>query len=230
MNERERMIGDLIIIFLGIASVWAAYKLFTMETKYTAFTFGLGLFLVSFVIGGIIAQNSSLFNEFFTPEINGVLIDVESNKPIPNVDVVVGWESISYIFPESSIRTWLKSINIKTDSSGKFHAPKHYKSLALRAPFFERENSDARLSIFNLDFDVLRVVNSGKYKTFYMKRITNYQMLKEKYRYLQTLKDIGNNKEKALAVAYLDKFRQHRNEYINKFHIPTDELFWIGVR
>jgi hypothetical protein len=130
----------------------------------------------------------------------------------------------------STVHNHLKSINIKTDSSGRFHAPKHYKSLALRAPFFERINSDSRVSIFNLDFDILRVVKSGKYKTFYMKKITDYQMLKEKYRYLQTLKDVGNDKEKALAVAYLDKFRLHRNEYIKIFHIPTDELFWIGVR
>jgi len=200
-----------------------------METKYSALTFSLGLFLVSFVIGGIIAQNSSLFSEFFTPEINGILIDSETNKPLPNIDVVIGWEGESYVFM-STVHNYLKSINIKTDSSGRFHAPKHYKSLALRAPFFERTNSDSRISIFNLDFDILRVVNSGKHKTFYMKKITDYQMLKEKYRYLQTLKDVGNDKEKALAAAYLDKFRQHRNEYIKMFHIPTDELFWIGLR
>jgi hypothetical protein len=229
VNERGRMIGDLVIICLGIASVWSAYKLFTMQTEYTAFTFGLGLFLISFVIGGILAPNSNLLNEFLTPEINGVLIDAESNKPLPNVDVVIGWEGESYVFM-STVHNYLKSINIKTDSSGRFHAPKHYKSLALRAPFFERKNSDSSISIFNLDFNILKAVNTGKYKTFYMKKITDYQMLKEKYRYLQTLKDVGNDKEKAIAAAYLDKFKQHRNEYIKMFHIPTDELFWIGVR
>lgn len=223
------MIGDLVIILLGIVSVWSAYKLFTMETQYTAFTFSLGLFLVSFVIGGIIAPNSNLLSEFFTPEINGFLIDADSNKPLPNVDVVVGWEGESYALM-STIHNYLKSIKIKTDSSGRFHAPRHYKSLALRFPFFERKNSDSSISIFNLDFNILKVVNSGKHKIFYMKKITDYQMLKEKYRYLDTLKDVGNYEEKALAAAYLDKFKQHRSEYIKKYHIPTDELFWIGVR
>lgn len=223
------MIGDLVIISLGIASLWSAYKLFTMETKYTAFTFSLGLFLVSFVIGGIIAPNSKLFSEFFTPEINGVLIDVESNKPLPNVDVVIGWESESYVFM-STVHNCLKSMNVKTDSSGRFYAPKHYKSLALRAPFFERINSDSRISFYNLDFDILRVVDSGKQKTFFMKKVSDYQMLKEIYRHLQTMKDVGNEKEKALAAAYLDKFKQYRSKYIKRFHIPSNELYRIGVR
>lgn len=222
------MIGDLVILFLGIASIWAAYRLFTMETKYTAFTFSLALCLISFVIGGVIAQNSNLFSEFFTPEINGVLIDSESNKPLPNIDVVVGWEGVSYIFPESSVHNYLKSIHIKTDSNGRFYAPKHYKSLALRAPFFERQNSKSHITIFSLDYSLAKSVSNGKQKILYLKRISNHEMLKDNYSRLESLKSVGNKDEKALATIFLNEFRQHKFEYIKIFNIPRDSQYWLG--
>jgi len=221
------MIGDFVIIFLGIASLWSAYKLFTMETKYTAFTFSLGLFLVSFVIGGIIAPNSNLLNEFMTPEINGVLIDAESNKPLPNVDVVVGWESDFYILM-STVHSRLKSIHIKTDSNGKFHAPKHYKSLALNVPFGYRENSKSHISIFSLDYLRVNSNNIDNQHILYLKKINNHGMLKDNYNILLTLKDIGNKNEKALAITYLDIFKKHRLEYIKKYKIPIDSQYWLG--
>lgn len=221
------MIGDIVIIFLGISSLWAAYKLFTLETQYTAFTFSLGLFLISFVIGGILAPNSNLLNEFMTPEINGVLIDAESNKPLPNVDVVVGWESDFYILM-STVHSRLKSIHIKTDSNGKFYAPKHYKSLALNVPFGYRENSKSYITIFSLDYLRVNSKNIDNQHILYLNKIINHDMLKDNYNTLLTLKDIGNKNEKALALAYLDIFKKHRLEYIKKYKIPIDSQYWLG--
>src|SRR6266568_3147527 len=83
------MIGDLIIISMAIASVWSAYKLFVMDTQYTTFAYAMSICLMSFVIGGVIIPNKGLLNELFSPEINGVLIDSETNKPVPDIDMIV---------------------------------------------------------------------------------------------------------------------------------------------
>ena len=176
----------------------------------------------------IIAPNSNLFSDFFTPEINGVLVDAESNKPLPNVDVVVGWVSVSYIFPGSSALSSLKSMHIKTDSDGKFYAPRRYKSLALNLPFYDRENSKSHITIFSLDYSQTKSILNNKTRIVYLQKISNHEMLKDNYNRLESLKGFGNKQEKALATFYLDKFRQHKTEYIRKFNIPTDSQYWLG--
>jgi len=220
------MIGDIVIISLAIASGWAAYKLFTMETKYSTLAFCLGLLLISFLIGGIIAPNRDLLNGLFSPEINGILIDSETNKPVPDVDVIVAWESYYGEFPYHSGTNHLKSIQVKSDSNGKFHAPSRYRSLAIMLfPLYNRENSYSGIKVFNLDYDVIsKSITNDKTTVVKLKKISSYEQLQKKYEYFLLDERYGDSKSKELAKTYIANIDQHRNDYLKKYGIPKDVL------
>jgi len=215
------MIGDVVIVFLAVASGWAAYKLFTMETKYSTSAFCLGLVLISFLIGGIIAPNKDLLTGLFSPEINGTIIDSETNKPVSDVDIIIDWGSSYGEFPMHSGYSHLKTIHVKSDANGKFYAPSRYRSLAIMLfPLYNRENSNSHISIFSLDYEVIDSRKSDKSKTLILKRITDYNRLTKKYEDLEWSERYGSKTEKALATAYKNKFDQRRREFINKYGIP----------
>jgi len=219
------MIGDVVIVFLAVASGWSAYKLFTMETKYSTSAFCLGLVLISFLIGGIIAPNKDLLTGLFSPEINGTLIDSETNKPVPDVDILIDWGSSYGEFPMHSGYSHLKTIHVKSDANGKFYAPSRYRSLAIMLfPLYNRENSDSHISIFSLDYDVINSTKSDKSETLILKRITDYDKLTTKYQDLELSERYGSKKEKALATAYKSKFDQKRRELISKHGLPKSVL------
>jgi len=219
------MIGDVVIIFLAIASGWSAYKLFTMEIKYSTMAFCLGLVLLSFLIGGIIAPNRDLLTGIFSPEINGTLIDSETNKPVSDVDIIVDWGSSYGEFPMHSGYSHLKSIRVKSDAYGKFYAPSRHRSLAIMLfPLYNRENSDSRISIFSLDYDVIDSKKSDKSSTLILKRITDYDRLSKKFQDLEWSERYGSKTEKALATAYKNNFDQKRREFINRYGMPKNVL------
>jgi hypothetical protein len=215
------MIGDFIIIFLAIASVWSAYRLFIMDTQYTTIAYATSVCLMAFVIGGIIIPNKELLNGLFSSAINGVLIDSETNKPVPNVDVVINWGYSCGEFPMHSRYSYVKSIHVRSDETGKFRAPSRYRSLAIMLfPLYNRENSNCHISIFSLDYEVINSTKSDKASTLFLKRITDYDRLTKKYEDLEWTERYGSKEGKVLASVYKAKFDQKRREYINKYGIP----------
>lgn len=214
------MIGDAVIIFLAVASSWAVYKLLTIETKYTVSRFCLGLFLASFLIGGIIAPNQSLLSALCSPEINGVIIDSETLKPVSGIDVVIGWSCAYYEFPYHSGENHVRSIHVKSDSNGQFHAPSRYKSLAIEVPpFYSRENSKPHISIFSLDYQVIKVTNNPT-KTVYLKKIASYDELAAQFKQIGYMGHNGNKHQKTLEKTYKEKLPPKYKEITAKYGIP----------
>lgn len=218
------MIGDIVIILLAIATGWAVYKLFIMETKYTVSRFCLGLILITVLIGGILAPNKDLINGLFTPELNGIVLDYETGKPLANVDVVVDWGyEFSDITMHSTKGSYVKSIHVKTDANGKFYAPSRYKSLAIMLfPLYHRTNSSSGVTVFNLDYEVIDSRRSDKTTTLILKRITDFDRLTMKYKDFELFERYGSKEGKALASVYKANFDLKQKEFIRNYGISKD--------
>jgi len=204
------MIGDVVIILLATASGWAAYKLFTMETKHSTLAFCLGLFLISFLIGGIIAPNKELIYGVFTPPIHGQLIDSDTKQPIPNGDIAISWISHYSEFPYRNGASYPKSIAAKSDSNGSFSGPSRHKSLAVMLfPVYCRETSIAVIRVFIPDYEIGygKINDSGKV-TISMNKIRRTEQITKKHEELQWFERYGSPIEKELAR--LSKERKDR--------------------
>jgi len=206
------MLADLVIISLAIASGWFAYKLFTIKSQYSVFAFCAGLFLVSFLIGGIIAPNKNLL----FPKIQGKLIDSETMQPVPDALVVISWFNRYFVFPGQGGGSPHKSFLIRSDTRGTFSGPRRYVSLAINLfPFYVRENIVFPL-VFHPDYEIsaTEIDNTGNI-TIKMKKISSLGQLSDKYEFCQRF-DNGSSEEKEFARICKENTDRQRREYIQR--------------
>ena len=175
-----------------------------METKYTVSRFCLVLILISVLIGGILAPNKDLINGLFTPEINGIVLDYETGKPLANVDVLVDW---GYEFSDITM-----------------HSTKGSYVKSLHVPLYHRTNSSSGVTVFNLDYEVIDSRRSDKTTTLILKRVTDFDKLTMKYKDFELFERYGSKEGKALASVYKAKFDQKRTEFISKYGLSKSIL------
>jgi len=206
------MIGDLVITSLAIASGWSAYKLFTIKSQYSVFAFCAGLFLVSFLIGGIIVPNKKLL----FPKIHGKLIDSETLQPVPNALVVISWLNRYSVFPGQGGAGYPKSLLIHSDANGTFNGPSRYVSLAIELPFYARENIVfVRAFHPNYEIGATAIDNTGN-TTINMKKISALGQLSDKYEFCQRFYKNGNSEEKEFARVCKENSDRQRKEYLQR--------------
>jgi len=203
------MIGDLVIISLALASGWAAYKLFTIKSQYSVFAFCAGLFLVSFLIGGIIVPNKNLL----FPKIHGKLIDSDTLQPVPDALVVISWLNRYSVFPGQGRGGYPKSLLIKSDVNGAFSGPSRYISLAIELPFYARENI-VFVRVFHPNYEIgaTEIENTGS-TTINMKKISTLGQLSGDYEFCQRFDKNGNAEEKKFARICKENIDRQRKEF-----------------
>jgi hypothetical protein len=132
------MFGDIVIICLAMGMLILEVKL-CLTKRHSLKIKIVCVILLVFLLLSIAMPNIGFINKPFIGEINGVLLDYETNQPISNADVVVRWIVTSAYFPDKSVGTEYKVVISKTDGKGEFRFDKIRKPIFLTVyPIFTR--------------------------------------------------------------------------------------------
>lgn len=156
------MIGNVVILGIAVSIIWYVVKVCRTDLLGKLPHAIAAFVLTTILIFSIIIPNIEFIKSPFTPEINGKVVDAETNKPIEGAIVIVDWYFYFGEFPMHSRLGSDDQVIIFTDSGGYFVENRRLKSLAINLfPIYNKELSDIRVTAIHKDYQIKSELEEG---------------------------------------------------------------------
>lgn len=150
------MFGNIVILLISVFVIWLNIYVLTYKknTSLTAKLISILLFVIWIL--SVVSPNIPVLKSPFTSAMKGRVVDAETKKPLPNINVKIGWKT-AYATAGGGSPAIYKALPITTDEKGEFSIPTALKQLSIYIwPFFSREYGGIRIIAYSYDYEFAR--------------------------------------------------------------------------
>ncbi len=147
------MFGNIAILLISVFVI--GFNIYVLIYKKNASVIAKLISILLFVVWILSIQipNMPILKAPFTSALKGRVIDAETKKPLPNINVKIGWKT-AYATAGGGSPAIYKALPATTDEKGEFSIPTALKQLSIYIwPFFSREYGGIKIIAYSYDYE-----------------------------------------------------------------------------
>lgn len=214
------MFGNIVILLISVFVI--GLNIYVLICKKNASVTAKLISILLFVVWILSIQipNMPILKAPFTSALKGRVIDAETKKPLPNINVKIGWKT-AYATAGGGSPAIYKALPATTDEKGEFSIPTALKQLSIYIwPFFSREYGGIRIIAYSCDYEFVRKDISADAETKLVE--IPIRLIKDEKSYLENILNIYWNGLAILGPHIEDHYKNvtpdEKRFLINAYH------------